>query len=303
MTVCRLFLSALILLLLTSCAKLGQVHKFFLSACAANGPEEEIGFDIQFPEFNLDEYYSSIKQKRAGLNVHEEEIVEYSGKRYPIYKISQESTSNKPRLLIVAGVHGNEQAALLAIPRIMERLSEISTDSIAWDVVILTPVNPIGADFRSRYNSDGCDINRDFDKFISIEARAVRNVINEVNPDLVIAPHEGPQDGFFMIATSATSDTLIGALLEKIQGKEVELANKSFLGIGLSEPGLWKEGGVTTALKRIIQLGSLGTYLNSMDIGTITTESSWSSPDLEARIENHVLTVMTLLEIKLDRRI
>ena len=295
----RLLFSVFALLSLVSCAKLGQAHRFFLSSCAANGPEEESDFDIKFPEFKLDEYYLSIKQKRERFIVHEETSIEYSGKRYPIYRISEEPQSNKPRLLIVAGVHGNEQAALLAIPRIVSRVSEMSAESLAWELVVLTPVNPVGANFRSRYNSDGCDINRDFGAFTSNESKAIRKVINEVKPDLVIAPHEGPQSGFFMIATAATSNALASQLRAKVQEQGIELANKSFLGIRLSEPGLWKEGGAMSSLKKMIRLGSLGTYLDSMGIGTITTESSWSSADVEARIESHVVTIMALLEINI----
>lgn len=293
----RMILSVVVLLSLSSCTQLGQAKKFFLSACAANGPEEESDFDIKFTQFKLDEYYLSIRQKRGKFIVNEETSVEHSGKRYPIYRITQSLNSNKPKLLIVAGVHGNEQAALLAIPRIISRLEERPAESLAWDVVILAPVNPIGADARSRYNSEGCDINRDFGTFASNEARVVRKVISEVKPDLVIATHEGPQSGFFMIATAATSTDIAMKLLAKMQESGIALSNKSFLGIGLNEPGLLKEGSVMSAFKNMIRLGSLGTYLDTMGIGTITTESSWGSPDIEERIESHVIAIMSLVEL------
>ena len=74
----------------------------------------------------------------AGRELHGEEIVKAG--RYLIAKT----------LLVLAGVHGNEHAGLLAVPRLLEKWTE---DAVR--LVVITPVNPVGAAELSRYNADG----------------------------------------------------------------------------------------------------------------------------------------------------
>lgn len=291
-----LILSSLILV--SSCTKISQANRFFFSSCPESGPEQELNFDINFPEFDLDQYYELIRNPGDRYVVSKEATIEYLGKFYPIYRISQNQHGNKPKLLVVAGVHGNEQAALLSIPRILDQLQAIPFESLAWDVSFLSPVNPVGAEFGSRYNKNGCDINRDFGEFNTEEARVIKNVIEDIKPDLVLAPHEGPQSGFFMIATSSTDSGIAYNLLESLERHGIELADKSFLGLGLSRPGLSKEGKLMSIFKRLIRLGSLGTYLDKDGKGTITTESDWTSLDFEERINGHVVAVMSLVQTK-----
>jgi len=56
------------------------------------------------------------------------------------------------------------------------------------------------------------------------------------------------------------------------------------------------EGAPTAAGKRWLGLGSLGTYMESRGVGTLTTESSWESEDFEGRVRSHVIAIRTILE-------
>jgi hypothetical protein len=151
--------------------------------------------------------------------------------------------------------------------------------------------------YASRYNGAGCDINRDFGEFQTLEAQAVRHVIEAYRPEVVVAPHEGRQDGFYLIATAAADGEVAAAVVRKLADAGVTLASRSFLGIELGTPGLSVEGSMLAATKRWIGLGSLGTYLDGLNVATYTTESSWGSDAFDERIRSHVLAIRAILEI------
>ena len=186
-------------------------------------------------------------------------------------------------------------------PRLLATLAERDENQengrpLEWDLSVLVPVNPVGIAHTSRYNGAGCDLNRDFGTFANDETRAVRRVVERLKPDLVIAPHEGPQDGFFLIATVGVDPELARAGVDAVARAGLPLARKSFLGLPLGSPGLSLEGAPTAAGKRWLGLGSLGTYMESRGVGTMTTESSWESEDFEGRIDSHVIAIRTILD-------
>ena len=299
----RIVLTLLLLLVsqLLGCRQLGLGVKYFLTPCAGNGPERNTDFELQLPPLDLDAFYAELRGLRTDFEFDELGRVQYQGRDYPQYWIRRPAPAGTPRMLIVAGVHGDERAALLAVPRLLAELADEGTTqrhaaSPNWDLSVLVPANPVGAAQTSRYNGAGCDLNRDFGSFENPESRAVRTVVERLQPDLVIAPHEGPQDGFFLIATADADPELARRAVAAVAAAGIPLARKSFLGLGLGSPGLSLEGPTVAAGKRALGLGSLGTYMESLGIGTFTTESSWDSEDFEARIDSHVIAIRAVLD-------
>ena len=143
----------------------------------------------------------------------------------------------------------------------------------------------------ARYNAHGCDINRDFAAFETIEARAIRDVIEETSPDLILSLHEGPHDGFFVIATRSTPSLLAIAVATALQSSGVELATHSNLGSRLSVPGVMEEGWVITGAKSLFRIRSLGAYAHQRSTPLLTTEGPWSASDVDSRIQAQVLAV------------
>ena len=133
----------------------------------------------------------------------------HAGRSWPIYLIGASSPPNVATL-VIAGVHGNEVSGSLAAHEVL-RMMHAPQPSDA-PLVLLAPANPVGLAAGSRYNSQGCDVNRDFSAFRTVEARSIRSAIDSVRPRLVVAFHEGPQDGVFVIGTQITPQ----ALLERV---------------------------------------------------------------------------------------
>jgi len=298
----RLFLGLILLLALVvclpGCRQLGLGVKYFLTPCAGDGPERNTDFELALPPLDLDAFYAELEGFEGTFDFEEVGRIRYQGRDDPQYWVRRPASEGAPRMLIVAGVHGDERAALLAIPRLLselaaERSTNEALETRRWDISVLLPVNPVGVAQTSRSNGAGCDLNRDFGDFASEEARSVRELVDRLDPDLVIAPHEGPQDGFFVIATADADPELARRAVDAVADAGIQLARKSFLGLALGEPGLSLPG--MAAAKRFVELGSLGTYMQSRGVGTLTTESSWESEDFETRIRSHVIAIQAIL--------
>ena len=81
---------------------------------------------------------------------------EFSGVKLQIYSFG----SGRPRVLITAGIHGDEATGVYAAHRLIDHLK---TRSLRGEVVVIPIVNPLGFQARIRYNPvDNVDLNRVF---------------------------------------------------------------------------------------------------------------------------------------------
>jgi hypothetical protein len=110
-----------------------------------------------------------------------------------------------------------------------------------------------------------------------------------------VSLHEGPQDGYLLVVTSEGSKQLAETAVHAVRERGFLLASSHFADFSLRTPGLSAEGGGTDFLKWALRLHTLGSFANSLGIGTYTTETSWSSDDFEGRTQAHVVTVEALL--------
>jgi len=181
-------------------------------------------------------------------------------------------------------VHGNEIAGPLAAPRLLRELPT-RPEYTGVELHLVAPANPIGLEHLSRYNGAGCDVNRDFGRFRTAEASAIRDVIAAVAPMLILALHEGPQDGFHVVASRRVPHGLAGRVAAAAAARGLALAQRNFIGIPLGTPGRMEEGPVLTWFKGAIGLESLGLFGERQGIPVLTTESPYGSADLAARVE------------------
>lgn len=257
-------------------------------------PETEMG--IVPLGYDADEYAATIRGFADRFEVSTLAEVAYQGRAYPILEIHVAAETPKHKLLVLAGVHGNEHAGLLAVPEILEALNERRPSDV--ELRIVTPVNPVGAAHLSRYNAKGFDINRDFLRFETPEARVVREVADRMRPDFAIALHEGPQDATFMFTNRAVPDAIVRAALDAMAAGGTRLATEDYFGSTLAPPGHSPMGRAGWLLNAVwggtLRMMATGMWFDGRGVPEITLESSWRLPSREQRVRGHVDLVLAV---------
>lgn len=105
--------------------------------------------------------------------------------------------------LILATIHGNEEAGTPLVNRLARHLRENTTLLAGRKVVIIPVLNPDGMVANVRYNARGVDLNRNFeaenrvnnqvhgmDALSEPEAQILVEIINEFRPDKIVALHQ-----------------------------------------------------------------------------------------------------------------
>ncbi len=198
--------------------------------------------------------------------------------------------------MIFAGVHGNESAGVLAVPKLLEEIKNNPTFYANWDIRIITPLNPVGVDYLSRYDSRGYDLNRDFRNFKTLGAKIQRDAIDIFKPDVVISFHEGPQQGFFAILTKNISRVVANSITHNILDNDLQLAKNYPYGLKLINDGIMRQGSFFFLIAKVFYVRSLGFYLQKKGIPIITTESSWEDKNIEKRIKSHIVVVNSVID-------
>lgn len=265
--------------------------KYHLQRRVYDHPAREEALGIVPLDLDLRAYAETLRGYADRFGVSTLEPVQYQGERYPVLEV-RAPKAGAPRLLVLAGVHGNEHAGLLAVPAILDRWDH------SVDLTIVTPVNPVGAAHLSRYNGDGYDINRDFVRFDTVEARVVREVFERIGPRFVVSLHEGPQDATFLFANPHVERALALRLLSAIEERGTKLATKDYFGRTLSPPGYAPIRGAGYALSwlwaKTLGMMATGMYADGRGVPEITIESSWRAPDPEERVRAHVDLVLAV---------
>jgi hypothetical protein len=270
--------------------------RFHLKQRAYDHPAQDTELGVVSLGYEPEAFEAAVRAFGDRYDVVEEARVAYQGTTRPILSVSSRTPNATKRLLVCSGVHGNEQAGIVCIPEILERYADDGTVALR----VLTPVNAIGAAELSRFNADGYDINRDFTKFRTEEARVVRRAFDEYRPDFVVSLHEGPQDASFMFANRHVDAALARRLLAALEAGGTTLADKDYFGFTLKPTGL---SASTPAQRAILRLWSatlgmmaVNEFASRRGIPEVTLESSWRSPDRAFRVQGHVDLVLELAE-------
>ncbi len=244
-------------------------------------------------------FAAEVRALEARWVVREVERFAYAGQEHPMFTITTRGAeAASKRLLVLSGVHGNEQAGIVCVPELAACLEQASDELAGVAVRILTPVNPVGAAELSRLNAEGYDINRDFALFVTPEARAVRRELDAFAPDFVVSLHEGPQDNTFFFANEFVARALAERLLLALEAGGTRLAERDYFGARLDPPGLSPSTPASRALlglwARALRMMPTSEFAARRRLPEITLESGWRSPDRAARVRPHVDLVMAL---------
>lgn len=273
--------------------ELALFAKYHLMRRVHDHPARENELGLVSLGYEPEAFEAAVRERSARFDITELARVGYRGVHRPILAVRSKNHQTAARtLLVISGVHGNEQAGLLCIPELLDRYYDAGATFADVALHVLTPVNPIGAAELSRFNSEGYDINRDFVRFDTAEARVVRRTIEEVRPDFVVSLHEGPQDATFMFATEHVDDALARRLLSALEAGGTVLAEKDYFGARLVPKGLSPSTRATRAIVRLwaatLGMRATNAYCATLGIPELTIESSWRSSDRAARLRPHV---------------
>jgi hypothetical protein len=261
---------------------------------AYDHPAQDEGMGVVPLGYEPDAFEASIRAFADRYDVAELGRVSYRGTSRPILSVSTRQAAPATRLLLLSGVHGNEQAGILCVPEILERYDRDGDVALR----VLTPVNPIGAAELSRFNADGYDINRDFIRFRTDEARLVRDAVADFRPDFVLSLHEGPQDAAFMFANQHVDGGLARRMLAALEAGGTTLAERDYFGLRLKPTGLSESSPVQRGVLRLweatLKMQAVNAYVATLGIPEITLESSWRSTDRAARVRAHVDLTLAL---------
>jgi hypothetical protein len=261
---------------------------------AYDHPAQDEGLGVVPLGYEPEAFETAVRAFGDRYDVVEEGRVSYRGIARPILSVSSRTPDPAQRLLIVSGIHGNEQAGIMCIPEILERYDRDGPVALR----VLTPVNPVGAAELSRFNAEGYDINRDFIRFRTEEARIVRRAFDEFRPDFVLSLHEGPQDAAFMFANQHVDGALARRLLAALEAGGTTLATKDYFGLALRPPGLSASTPVQRGILRLwettLKMMAVNAYAAGRGVPEVTLESSWRSTDHAARVRAHVDLTLAL---------
>ena len=124
------------------------------------------------------------------------------------------------KILINAGIHGNEPAGVYYAMELMEKLAKNQNHHRNIAIDIIPMVNPWGVTHNIRFNQTGIDVNRDFATLRSQEAKIIQKFVGQRRWDLMLDLHEDPSASGFYIYQYGQSDKItcekIVAAVEKL---------------------------------------------------------------------------------------
>ncbi|MCB9660754.1 MAG: DUF2817 domain-containing protein [Sandaracinaceae bacterium] len=260
----------------------------------------EADMGVELLGFDADAHVRALEEHAAHFDLRTLGHVSYEGRSFPVTWVQNRASERAPRLLVLSGVHGNEHAGIVAVPRILARLTQLAGGKApAVSVGVVTPVNPVGAVYGSRFNGQGFDINRDFKRFETVEARLVRDVIADFRPQLILSLHEGPQDASFVFANRHTPAALAERAIATLDTRGVLLASSDYFGRRLPAPGYAPTSRANHLATKLwaATLGMMhtGMYADALGLPELTLESSWRGAE-EDRVLAHVELVSALVE-------
>jgi len=161
-------------------------------------------------------------------------------------------------VLLLAGIHGNEEAGTPLLEELAARFAEYGT-GLPWmrgkRVVVVPALNPDGLAANRRYNADGIDLNRNFparnfadsrrrgeEPLSEPESRALHDLVLELRPHHVLTFHmpvgvidyDGPARELAQLVSEAC-----GLPVKQLGSRPGSLG--SWLGVDLGTPTLTVE--------------------------------------------------------------
>jgi murein peptide amidase A len=136
------------------------------------------------------------------------DYIKYSNNKYPFQKIIL-GVHNPRRVLISAGIHGDEPAGIETICSFLEN-SRYKKHLDQWEITILPCINPYGFENDTRENHESKDLNRLFKVHNPpLEVKLAKSIIEPSYFDMTIELHEDcDSHGYYLFQKSNTPNGL-----------------------------------------------------------------------------------------------
>jgi protein MpaA len=210
---------------------------------------------------------------------------------YPIIKIVL-GAKNPKRVLITAGIHGDELAGVNAILAFLEQ--KLFKEYIKeWELTIIPCINPTGYALNTRNNHEDNDLNRLFRSDSPPQEVSVLQSVLDSPFDLTLDLHEDldtPGLYIYMKELKTTDTTL---------GKKIINAMKEFMPINLQEEieETPAKGGLISDIPDPEGMDWWPLVMYAIDRGSKTSFTLETSTDfsMETRVNCHISAIQTAL--------
>lgn len=255
-------------------------------------------------QLNIDKAYARMDSWRTRFANELQVSTAFNYDSRDVYRIDMPSRSTTPkgRVIITAGVHGNESVGTAGLIELIEDLVYNSGLRNEYDFVFFPALNPGGLETNSRYLLNGVDMNRTFkpgseEKITNLLKDALRGE----RFDLALDMHEAyTKKGFFVIKAQDNDKEYIEQVMKVIPDEFAlrspdgvypfnvpNVRNPSLTSYVLSSPG------VTASFNR----GTLKSFFRD-DLGATHsyTVESGGQIELGLRKEIYKNLIMSFLE-------
>ena len=229
-----------------------------------------------------------INSLNANTKIYTIGHIETTNKRYPFYKFIL-GKDNPRRLLISAGIHGDEPSGFETICSFLES-GRYQTYLDEWEITILPCINPYGFEYNKRENNDNKDLNRLFKELLPpSEVQLAKTIIKPSYFDLTIELHEDcDSEGYYLFQKSNNPNGLkIGIKIIKTLQKIIPInLNKSI-------DTMPAEHGIIHRLKNIedMEWWPMAGYSFAMQSGHCLTLESPTQLAMSTRVKSHLLAM------------
>ena len=213
-------------------------------------------------------------------------------KRYPLYRLVINPEAPK-RVLISAGIHGDEPAGVEAICRWVEE-GHFQSFKNQWEVTVLPCLNPSGFELGTRENVFKKDLNREFKLDNPSQEVVIAKKAFSKNFNLTLELHEDiDSSGYYLFQKDKPGS-------ESDLGCKIIVATKKIMptNLGTEIDDIPAEGGIISRLKEPEEMEWWPMALYSCVKGTtscFTLETS-THFDMEIRVQAHLAAINTALK-------
>jgi len=274
----------------------------WMTACASGHREP---FDAEAPVQRRD--LGDLQPRLAaagGLHLQSIGQVEYGRFSAPLWLLALPASSpDRPRILLNAGIHGNEPAGVDCAIGLAAAWAADPAVTGGAAVDIIPVVNPWGWVHDIRFNHDGIDINRDFAGRRSQEARLIADFLKNRSYDLVVDLHEDPGAGGFYLyqyglADKSDGERVVAAIRAMGYPIEEEVSMVALKTVnGIIDAPMW--GIRYMQLTRQLSMANYCRLYNSGRVFTVETPTRLTPAD---RLKIHRTAVDMLMNTAVGRQ-